>query len=700
MQARGIILAMAVFAGVSLLEFSARPCHAGEDKTAAPRPMGTTAPLAVDGRVPVAVKFVQDGKNWQLLRNGKTYFIKGVGGGGSKSLLAQCGGNSFRTWGAGPETQSELDEAQQLGLTVTVGVWLGHKEHGFNYDDPQAVQKQFEEVQRAVLKYKDNPAVLMWGVGNEMENNNDTPAVWNAVQNIAKMIHAIDPSHPTMTVVAEIGGEKVQNIHKLCPDIDVIGVNTYGGGASLTERYRKAGGVRPLVITEFGPPGTWEIRMNSFGAAPELTSTEKARCYRDTYVKSVQAAPDLCLGSYAFTWGSKVEATATWFGMLLPDGTRLAPVDTMQELWSGKAPEFPCPGIKELKLTSKDMVARGETVTASVEAVDPKGGPVKIQWLLLEEQATYDVQGPGTSQAPAFPDAIERNGESQVKVKMPKAGGVYRLYCCVRNDHGGAAVGSLPIKVTGPVPLVKAAVAKLPLVVLADGQKNLPYSPSGWMGNTQAIKMDFDCTDQPHTGKTCLKASYNDSNGWGGVVWQHPANDWGEKAGGFNLEGGRATHFLGSRASGRGESEVWIRADRHRKKVPRQFQERTGSDADHRMERIQIRPERKGALANQERVCLDGFLARQAGCVLSRRRAVQIAVPATRTLCAYHNFHCGFNWAACWSSSSFIRPGGKLFPSCSIARTSDQSWTTWISSDSLPSFSACFRSSPASFGSA
>ena len=41
-------------------------------------------------------------------------------------------------------------------------------------------------------------------------------------------------------------------------------------------RYRELGGTKPIVITEFGPPGTWEIGMTSFGAPPELTSTEIA----------------------------------------------------------------------------------------------------------------------------------------------------------------------------------------------------------------------------------------------------------------------------------------------------------------------------------------------------------------------------------------------------------------------------------------
>ena len=348
-----------------------------------------------DSAGPVRVQIVRNGHKWQLVRDGKPYLIKGAGGGGSKSVLAECGGNSFRTWAVGAETQRELDEAQRLGLTVTVGCWLGHKEHGFHYDDPQAVRKQFADVQRAVQKYKDHPAVILWGLGNEMENNNDTPALWKAIQDLAKMVHEIDPNHPTMTVVAEIGGDKVKNIHQYCPDIDVIGINAYGGGPSLAERYLKAGGTKPFVITEFGPPGTWEIPMTPFGAAPEKTSTQKAKFYRDTYTRSVLGAPDLCLGSYAFTWGSKIEATATWYGMFLPDHAKLAAVDTLQELWSGKAPAHPCPVMQKLVLEGKDQVARGDTIQARVEASDPTGDPIKLEWALFREQANYNVEGTG-----------------------------------------------------------------------------------------------------------------------------------------------------------------------------------------------------------------------------------------------------------------------------------------------------------------
>ncbi|MCY2990530.1 MAG: hypothetical protein NTY19_22030 [Planctomycetota bacterium] len=491
----------------------------------------------------VRTQVVNRGGKWTLLRDGQPCFIKGGGGGGSKAALARCGGNSIRTWGIGPETQRELEEAQQLGLTVTVGHWLGHQDQGFNYNDAAAVKKQFDDVRRAVLKYKEHPAVLIWALGNEMELDNDTPLLWKAVQDLALMVHEIDPHRPTMTVVAEIGGDKVKNIHKYCPDIDVIGINCYGGGPSLAERYRKAGGTKPFVITEFGPPGTWEIPLNTFGAAPELTSTEKAKCYLATYTKSVLGAPDVCLGSYAFTWGYKIEATATWFGMLLPDQSKLAAVDTMQELWSGKPPAHPCPVMKKLAWLGKDQVLGGETVKARVEAAAAQGDTLKIEWVLCSEQANYGVQGTGADATPEFPEAIAKNSETQVTVQMPKSGGIYRLYCYVRNAYGGAAVGSLPIQVAGPKTPVKPLVVKLPLVVYSDEQQAPPYVASGWMGNHQAVSMDSDCTDNPHSGKTCLKVTYKDSGNWAGVVWQHPANDWGEKPGGYDVTGAEHLTF-------------------------------------------------------------------------------------------------------------------------------------------------------------
>ena len=89
-------------------------------------------------------------------------------------------------------------------------------------------------------------------------------------------------------------------------------------------------------------------------------------------------------------------------------------------------------------------------------------------------------------------------------------------------------------------PVKKAA---LPLTIYAENGGAVPFIPSGYMGNTGAIKMDPASIVQPHSGKTCLKVDYTSTTQWGGVVWQNPANNWGEKAGGYNLAGAKTLTF-------------------------------------------------------------------------------------------------------------------------------------------------------------
>ena len=218
----------------------------------------------------------QDGK-FQLLRNGQPYRINGVGGETYFAELAALGGNSVRTWGA-DRLGEILDSAHAHGLTVCAGIWMGHQRHGFNYQDATSVEKQLQDALAVVAKYKDHPALLMWAVGNEAEGEGNDPSVWYAINHVAREVKRLDPNHPTMTVIAELGesGRKVQRVERFCPDIDILGVNSYGGIESIPERYRQAGGVKPYIITEHGPLGPWEVGKTTWGAPIEATSGEKA----------------------------------------------------------------------------------------------------------------------------------------------------------------------------------------------------------------------------------------------------------------------------------------------------------------------------------------------------------------------------------------------------------------------------------------
>ncbi len=91
--------------------------------------------------------------------------------------------------------------------------------------------------------------------------------------------------------------------------------------------------------------------------------------------------------------------------------------------------------------------------------------------------------------------------------------------------------------------------ATLPVNVHSDGAKPA-WIPSGYMGETGAIAMDDKSTDKPHSGATSLKVTYSKGDGWGGVVWQDPVNDWGAAAGGWNLTGAKALKFWARGAVG------------------------------------------------------------------------------------------------------------------------------------------------------
>ena len=85
----------------------------------------------------------------------------------------------------------------------------------------------------------------MWAIGNEVDLFYNNFRVWDAVEEIAKMIKEIDPYHPTMTVTAGIDPAEVFMIKTYCPSIDILGVNTYGGVQHLSDAVRMYGWDKP-----------------------------------------------------------------------------------------------------------------------------------------------------------------------------------------------------------------------------------------------------------------------------------------------------------------------------------------------------------------------------------------------------------------------------------------------------------------------
>lgn len=395
---------------------------------------------------PIPVKIVKGPNGWLLTRGGKPYYIKGVGGTTRAKELKDFGGNTMRTWGS-ERAGEELDQMHQHGLTLMLGIWLGHKSY-FDYKNPKQVGEQFERAKADVLKHRNHPALLIWGIGNEMEIDNDIPETWKAINDIAKMIKKLDPNHPTSTVVAEVSEEKIRNISKYCPDIDVLGINSYGGLPTLPQRLKKFGWTKPYIVTEFGPNGPWERPKTEWKAALEPTSTEKATKYASDYKNSIAGQPNWCLGSFAFLWGNKQEETPTWFGMFLPTGERTQAIEEISFGWTNQYPANRAPRIQSVSTDLAGKTIRpGSEIMVRVNAIDPNGDSLRYRWEIRSEAVDKRFAGENEKTPGVVPGPWQSVKSSALKLNFARETGNFRLYVFVTDGKGNAATANFPFQV-------------------------------------------------------------------------------------------------------------------------------------------------------------------------------------------------------------------------------------------------------------
>lgn len=404
---------------------------------------------------PVKVEMRQDASTgkWQLYRGGEPYYIKGVGGQTEMDRAVAYGANSVRTWGAG-EAIAILDEAHKRGLTVLFGLWVGCERQGFDYNDTKAVQAQLERFTEVVKEYKDHPAILMWGIGNETDLFYSDFKVWDAIEDIAKMIKEEDPYHPTMTVTAGLDVAEVQLIKERAPHIDVYGINTYGGLIGIDKEMRAYGWDKPYVITEWGPNGHWEVAKTAWGVPVEQTSTEKAISYEKRYKEGIARDEEMCVGSYVFLWGQKQETTPTWYGLFLEDGSETEVMDVLEKSWSGKYPENRSPSIASMTMNGKKpldnvYVKPRAEVKFKIKTTDPDGDVLKYRWEILPEST--DIKSGGDKESRPEPVEIiikEGSKNGTLNFKAPRKEGAYRLFAYIYDGNGNAATANFPFYVS------------------------------------------------------------------------------------------------------------------------------------------------------------------------------------------------------------------------------------------------------------
>lgn len=398
-----------------------------------------------------------DAGNYRLFVDGEEFYIHGAGlEFGDVEALASHGANAFRTWRTenGEKTGKEvLDEAYENGLMVFMGIEVGRERHGFDYDDSVQVANQLEEIKEQIILYKNHPALLGWGIGNELNLHYENKKVWNAVNDIAKMIHEVDGNHPATTMLAGIGKPEVEYITANCPDLDYISIQMYGDIINLQQRIAEAGYDGPYMITEWGATGHWEVNSTEWGAPIEQTSTEKAAGIKERYEKAIAIDTTRCIGSFVFLWGQKQERTPTWYGLFTENNEQTEPIDVMHYFWNDKQwPENRVPQISNVQLAggkaSDNIHVPADTeIEMTFDAADSDNDQLNVRFEIMKE-ATDLKDGGDKESRPAPIDGLmisEANGK--IVFKSPAESGAYRAFVYVLDGNNHAATANIPFYV-------------------------------------------------------------------------------------------------------------------------------------------------------------------------------------------------------------------------------------------------------------
>jgi len=394
----------------------------------------------------------------RLYVNGQEFFVKGGGCEfGNIESLAKHGANSMRTWRVenGQRSGKEvLDDAQKNGIMVMMGLEVARERHGFDYNDSAQVAKQFNLIKADIEALKDHPALLGWGIGNELNLRATNPKVWDAVQDIAAMIHEVDGNHPATTMLAGIGKGDVEYIAANCPDIDFLCVQMYGDIVNLPQRLSDAGYKGPYIVSEWGATGHWEVPVTSWKAPIEQTSTEKAAAIAERYEKAILADTANCMGSFVFLWGQKQERTPTWYGLFTENDEETEAIDQMQRFWTGSWPENRCPSIISASLNGKTRydnitLKPGNEYVSVLQAMDPDNDTLSVRVEILHESTDLKDGGDFETRPEALNELITQAGPDKVVFKAPVYDGAYRLFIYVLDGKNHAATVNFPFLVKG-----------------------------------------------------------------------------------------------------------------------------------------------------------------------------------------------------------------------------------------------------------
>jgi hypothetical protein len=240
-------------------------------------------------------------------------------------LLKDMGCNTIKLYLTDPElvnfnTLTMRRMFAESGIRVVLGNFLGAYCHGsgatWELGTDYTIRKQRESmkasVSNLVMKLRGEPWVLAWVLGNEnnMELSGDVNATRTNgskypetyarfLNEVAKMIHQLDPNHPVGTGNLLTG--LVEYYGKFAPELDYLGINSYIGEDGFGATWQKVLQAmnRPVVIAEFGCDSYWTKK----GPDEDTQATYLRKNWEDiVYNSAGHPGAGNAIGGFVFEW--------------------------------------------------------------------------------------------------------------------------------------------------------------------------------------------------------------------------------------------------------------------------------------------------------------------------------------------------------------------------------------------------------------
>ena len=396
---------------------------------------------------------------WHLEIDNVPFELKGIGcshwkgkdGTNYFTLAKEAGVNTVRTWGTTQGTKEYLDQALLYGLNVDAGIWLPHcnkmrKEKVFSYlNNPEKLIKIEEETLNYIKNFKDHPAILMWNLGNEtlFFTNEETEkiAFCKFLARLVTKVKKTDPDHPVLYTCA--GTSEFKYIKKYVKNLDLLGVNSYGGIEGIYNTWKDLGFKIPFMLTEAGPLGPWDCPKDEFGKSVDQADYEKSFSFQ-LFFEEYQKYRKSCIGIFPFLLGDTTQESLSWWNITLGKNKRES-FHVIKKFYTGKLPDNTPPLCTELSL-DKTSASPGELLTLIYTTRDKENDP--LQYGLEVSTSIENVLEHTVNIVVPVEKII--NGPT-VQFKAPDNPGIYKLHFYVLDGKDNAAVRTLSFEVIQPV---------------------------------------------------------------------------------------------------------------------------------------------------------------------------------------------------------------------------------------------------------